>query len=91
MSSRTDSKNNGPRKIPKVVGKRTVVWGCWTKQVQGTRTNYGRPIKLTICSNAATSGRTINRKLERSLGLERLLSVRVGFLIDELGQEPQSQ
>ena len=36
------------------------------------------------------SGRTINRKLERSLGLERLSSSRAGFLIDELGQEPQS-
>ena len=32
----------------------------------------------------------INRKLEHSLGLERLSSAQSGFLIDELGQEPQS-
>ena len=35
------------------------------------------------------SGQTISRKLECSLGLERLSSARAGFVIDELGQEPQ--
>ena len=38
----------------------------------------------------SSTGWTINRKLERLLGLERLSSARAGFLIDELGQEPQS-